>query len=135
MRRTLVPGRGEGADIQNQYFVRCDIASPQYFRAANGGAKKRQMEISKMVTKTKAILAAALILGTASAALAGDQTDERGGYVLPGSTDGVNPAYHPGWFPGYAAQPSTAGNGGAAFGYVATPKKPHHVSRVQSQDR
>ena len=74
-----------------------------------------------MVTKTKAILAAALILGTASAALAGDQTDECGGYVLPGSTDGVNPAYHPGWFPGYAAQPGTAGKGGAA--------------RVQSQDR
>ena len=88
-----------------------------------------------MVTKTKAILAAALILGTASAALAGDQTDERGGYVLPGSTDGVNPAYHPGWFPGYAAQPRPAGNASAAYGYVATPKKPHHVTRVQSQDR
>jgi hypothetical protein len=93
------------------------------------------MEISKMSTKTKAILAIALILGTASAALAGDQTDERGGYVLPGSTDGVNPAYHPGWFPGYAAQHGTAGNAGAAYGYVATPKKPHHVSHVQNQDR
>ena len=85
-----------------------------------------------MLTKTKAILAATLILCTASAALAGDQTDERGGYVLPGSRDGVNPVYHPGWYPGYAAQPSTAG---AAYGYVATPKKPHHVSHVQTQDR
>ena len=66
----------------NQKFVHCDIATPQYLRAANGGAKKRQMEISKMSTKTKAILAIALILGTASAALAGDQTDERGGYVV-----------------------------------------------------
>jgi hypothetical protein len=93
------------------------------------------MEISKMLTKTKTILAVALILGTASAALAGDQTDERGGYVLPGSTDGVNPVYHPGWFPGYAAQHGIAGNAGAAYGYVATPKKPHHVSHVQTQDR
>jgi hypothetical protein len=88
-----------------------------------------------MLTNTKVILAATLILGTASAALAGDQTDERGGYVLPGSTDGVNPVYHPGWFPGYAAPHSTAGYAGAAYGYVATPKKPHHVSRVQTQDR
>ena len=56
-------------------------------------------------------------------------------YVLPGGTDGVNPAYHPGRFPGYAAQHGTAGNAGAAYGYVATPKKPHHVSHVQTQDR
>lgn len=88
-----------------------------------------------MLTKTKTILAATLILGTASAALAGDQTDERGGYVLPGSMDGVNPVYHPGWYPGYAAQPATPGNAGAAYGYVAAPKKPRHVSHVQTQDR
>jgi hypothetical protein len=47
-----------------------------------------------MLTKTKLALAAALVLGTASTALAG-------GYVLPGSMDGVNPAYHPRWFPEY----------------------------------
>jgi hypothetical protein len=46
-----------------------------------------------MLTKTKLVLAAALMLGTASAASAG--------YVLPGSMDGVNPAYHPRWFPQY----------------------------------
>jgi hypothetical protein len=52
-----------------------------------------------MLTKTKVALAAALILGTASAALAGDNTgDPSGGYVVPGSLDGVNPAYHPGIF-------------------------------------
>jgi hypothetical protein len=45
-----------------------------------------------MLTKTKIVLAAALILGTASGALAR-------GYVVPGSMDGVNPAYHPRWFP------------------------------------
>jgi hypothetical protein len=41
-----------------------------------------------MLTKTKLALAAFLVLGTASTALAG-------GYVLPGSMDGVNPAFHP----------------------------------------
>jgi hypothetical protein len=46
-----------------------------------------------MLNKTKIALAAALVIGTASSALAG--------YVLPGSTDGVNPAYHPRWFPNY----------------------------------
>jgi hypothetical protein len=47
-----------------------------------------------MLNKTKIALAAALVIGTASSALAS-------GYVLPGSTDGVNPAYHPRWFPNY----------------------------------
>ena len=47
-----------------------------------------------MLNKTKIALAAALVIGTASTALAE-------GYVLPGSTDGVNPAYHPRWFPNY----------------------------------
>jgi hypothetical protein len=47
-----------------------------------------------VLTKMKLVLAAALVLGTTSAALAG-------GYVVPGSTDGVNPAYHPRWFPQY----------------------------------
>ena len=47
-----------------------------------------------MLNKTKIALAAALVIGTASTALAG-------GYVLPGSMDGVNPAYHPRWFPEY----------------------------------
>ena len=52
-----------------------------------------------MLTRTKIALAAALILGTASAALAGDSSSEPGGgYVVPGSMDGVNPAYHPGIF-------------------------------------
>ncbi|HWF96181.1 MAG TPA: hypothetical protein VG291_14595 [Xanthobacteraceae bacterium] len=89
-----------------------------------------------MLTKTKLVLAAALIVGTASAALANDSGENNmGGSVMPGSMDGVNPVDHPGWFPGYAAQHSTAGNGGAAYGYVATPKKPHHVSHVRTQDR
>jgi hypothetical protein len=47
-----------------------------------------------MLTKMKLALAAALVLGTASTALAG-------GYVLPGGMDGVNPVDHPRWFPEY----------------------------------
>jgi hypothetical protein len=52
-----------------------------------------------MLTKTKFALAAALIIGTASAALANDSGENNmGGFVMPGSLDGVNPAYHPGIF-------------------------------------
>jgi hypothetical protein len=34
------------------------------------------------------------VLGTASQALAGSNRYPRGGFVMPGSLDGVNPAYH-----------------------------------------
>jgi hypothetical protein len=64
-----------------------------------------------MLTKTKIALAAALVFGTASAALAG-QSDDRGGFVMPGSMDGVNPAYHKGIF----GNPNTA----RAYGFVDT---------------
>jgi hypothetical protein len=88
-----------------------------------------------MLTKTKVALAAALMLGTATAALAGDQTDQRGGYVLPGSTDGVNPVYHPRWFPGYAARHADTGTAGQAYGYAPAPKQAQHPSHVRPQDR
>jgi hypothetical protein len=40
--------------------------------------------------------ATALIFGIASAALAGtENTENRGGFVIPCSLDGVNPVYHP----------------------------------------
>jgi hypothetical protein len=76
-----------------------------------------------MFTTTKTALSVAIVLGalgTASAALAGDQTDERGGYVLPGSMDGVNPVYHPGIF----------GNADAAkaYGFVAPPSRKHRTN-------
>jgi hypothetical protein len=88
------------------------------------------MEISKMSTKTKIALAAALILGTASAALANDSDDEKGGFVIPGSMDGVNPAYHPDIF-------GNTRNAGQAYGYVAAPKpkQTHRASHEQTQDR
>jgi hypothetical protein len=76
-----------------------------------------------MFSKTKTALSVAIVLGalgTTSAALAGDQTDERGGYVLPGSMDGVNPVYHPGIF----------GNTDAAkaFGFVVSPSRNHRTN-------
>jgi hypothetical protein len=49
-----------------------------------------------MLTTTKIAVAAALILGTASATLAGqDDRNDRGGFVIPCSLVGVNPVYHP----------------------------------------
>ena len=49
-----------------------------------------------MLSKTKIAFAIALILGAASAALAGSEnTENRGGFVIPCSLDGVNPVYHP----------------------------------------
>jgi hypothetical protein len=90
-----------------------------------------------MLTKTKLVLAALLVLSAGSAALANDD-DERGGFVLPGSMDGVNPAYHPRWFPKYGrvmrsydrANAVTYSAAGGAYGFVppTTPHK-HHSSR------
>jgi hypothetical protein len=49
-----------------------------------------------MLIKTTIAFATALILGTACAALAGSEnTENRGGFVIPCSLDGVNPVYHP----------------------------------------
>jgi hypothetical protein len=65
-----------------------------------------------MLTKTKIALAAALILGGLSSAALADQSDDRGGSVMPGSLDGVNPAYHPGIF--------RNANTAKAYGFVET---------------
>jgi hypothetical protein len=73
-----------------------------------------------MFTKTKIALSVAIVLGAASAVLAGpENTEDRGGYVISGSTDGVNPVYHPRWVPGYAAY---HGNAGDAYDYAAWPR-------------
>jgi hypothetical protein len=57
-----------------------------------------------MFTKTKIVLATALVLSSGLAALANDQNEERGGFVIPGSMDGVNPVYHPDIFGNVNAQ-------------------------------
>ena len=80
-----------------------------------------------MINKTKIAFSVAIILSAASAALAGqDDRNDRGGFVMPGSMDGVNPAYHLGWFPHYAVPNGNAGND---YGYVASPNWKHRSSR------
>jgi hypothetical protein len=72
-----------------------------------------------MLTKTTAALAAALIVGSASLALASDNNsgEYTGGFVIPGSTDGVNPAYH------RDLSPRTT-NGAKSFGFAPTVNRP-----------
>jgi hypothetical protein len=49
-----------------------------------------------LIKMTKMALAGALVVGATSAALAGDNSGEySGGFVTPGSMDGVNPVHHP----------------------------------------
>ena len=61
-----------------------------------------------MFTKTKIALATVLVLSSGVAALAAsDQSEERGGFVIPGSMDGVNPVYHPDIFGNGNAQVTT----------------------------
>ena len=79
-----------------------------------------------MSINTKIAFAFALIVGTASTALANEQTEDRGGFVMPGSMDGVNPAHHPDIF----------GNVGKAYGYTS-PIQQNDLSqsRKKSQSR
>ena len=80
-----------------------------------------------MLTKTKIAVTAALILGTASAALAGqDDRNDKGGFVHPPSMDGVNPVYHPGWFPNYARADRAADE---AYGFAPSATGKHRSSR------
>ena len=82
---------------------------------------------------TKIALAAVLIAASAGAALAANENDggnETGGFVIPGSMDGVNPVYHPGWFPNYPRS-TNAPEARKAYGYASTK---HHVVRKHAQD-
>jgi hypothetical protein len=72
-----------------------------------------------MSTKTKIALATALILGTASAALANDVDTN------------ASPAQVTREWNEFIHQNQNPGN---AFGYVA-PKPTHHAAHVQTQDR
>ncbi len=79
-----------------------------------------------LIKMTKMALVASLVVGAASAALAGDNSGEySGGFVIPGSMDGVNPAYHDQFSSkAYDLAPSTRlsaralRNGGQAYGAV-----------------
>jgi hypothetical protein len=83
-----------------------------------------------MSTKTKMVLAAALMLGTASAAFAGS--------VMPGSMDGVNPAYHPRWFPEYGHVMRAYDRANAAIysgvdGYYPSPNEAYSANGLPHQ--
>jgi hypothetical protein len=85
--------------------------------------------------KSKKILialstASILGLGAVSAAIASDH-EETGGYVLPGSMDGVNPVYHPGLFPNAANGRGAYAyaNGGKAYGHAIRGKAHGYTNR------
>jgi hypothetical protein len=100
-----------------------------------------------MLTKITCVLAAALVLGAGSLAQASNENDggnNTGGYVLPGSADGVNPAYHPRWFPQYghamraydrankaiySGRSTFASYDNAKSAYAFVPSSTHHKSR------
>jgi hypothetical protein len=71
-----------------------------------------------MLIQTEIALAAALILGTACAALA-KGNPKPGGSVRPCSLDGVNPVHHPQVFGNAAAA--------KAYGFVQSPDHTWHV--------
>lgn len=84
-----------------------------------------------MRTRTKIVLAAALILTGTGAALASNENDEKGGFVVPGSTVGVNPVYHPTQFLGY-----TGWSGTQAYDFYAPAQKDSHgAPHLRTQDR
>ena len=80
-----------------------------------------------MSTRTKIALAAALIAGMASSALASNENIDKGGFVVAGSTDGVNPAYHMDRLAGYAAQQS----GAQAYGLYVPAQKAHRTTHIR----
>jgi hypothetical protein len=75
-----------------------------------------------MLTKTKIALATALILGTASAALAND---------IETNPSAAQSAREWREFLGQ----KQIGNAGSAFGYVVSPKQTHRASHEQTQGR
>ena len=79
-----------------------------------------------MLNQTEIALAAALVLGTASTALAKGHANP-GGNVRPCSLDGVNPVRHPQIF-GSAATART-------YGFVQSPDQTWHVDQRLCEGR
>jgi hypothetical protein len=76
-----------------------------------------------MWTKITAAFATALTLGAASTAMAGtEHTDNRGGFVITCSLDGVNPVYHPRIF----GNPAVA----REYGFVKTRDSGWQVEKI-----
>jgi hypothetical protein len=92
-----------------------------------------QQTMTNKQTLTALFAAVALsILGSASVAQAGNQGEDTGGFVIPGSTDGVNPVYHPGWF----GKAHNAGRAHNAFAYApaASPKRVPSHTKARGHD-
>jgi hypothetical protein len=72
------------------------------------------------------------IMGAASVAQASDSRDsEGGGYLVPGSMVGVNPAYHPELF----GRVSTVDTGRNAYGFAPAPVHKHRAAHEQTESR
>jgi hypothetical protein len=89
------------------------------------------METQKMLTKTKIALAAALILGPVSAALASDTaTDDRYGGPAPTWQDIARSAQY---VQDQIKSEYHTGNAGGAYGYVKPAKPARHPSPEATQ--
>jgi hypothetical protein len=77
-----------------------------------------------MFTNTKIALAAALIFGSASAALAGDSGENHQDNDRSGSVARVNPGWH-----------GTSANAGSAYGYAGPIQKLRPVREHDYSDR
>jgi hypothetical protein len=99
----------------------------EYLMIASATASATEQEMTMRGRRTVIAISAAIglgIVGAASAAQANDSQSEnnQGGSVMPGSSVGVNPVYHPGWFGRF-------GSAHTAYGYAALPIHKHHPVR------
>jgi hypothetical protein len=91
-----------------------------------------EQEISMNSKRTVIAISAAMALGIVGAATVAQANDSgennRGGFVIPGSTVGVNPAYHPGWF-------GKSGSAGNSYGYAPVSIQKQRAAQEQDQRR
>jgi ABC-type sugar transport system substrate-binding protein len=99
-------------------------------------ASATEQEITMSGKRTLIALSAAIalgVLGAASAAQAGNQGEDTGGFVMPGSMVGVNPVYHPGWFGRHPE--AAADRAGNAYGYAPLPIHRDRPLHARAHDR
>ena len=111
---------GAGTFIRRQVKSNYDFASFSSWRCGlspgHDARDSRRLTTGDTMNSKKTLIAlsAALVLGAlgaVSTAQAADSGEYDGEFVMPGSMDGVNPAYHPDLFPNYAK----GGNGRDAY--------------------
>jgi hypothetical protein len=91
--------------------------------------QKQEISISNKTTLIAFSMAVALgaLAGSAAQAASDNTGGDTGGYVLPGSLDGVNPVYHPGIFRNDSAA--------AAYGFAPSSVHKHAWSPAKSAHR